>query len=103
MVGTSRARLAERACNVPQQIGRLGVLRGEQETQSRVLEVVGHDLAHETQRIGLDQANEVAARVRHLVRSELALVVGEADGLEGGSVRFVLPDRPGRQVLRLWR
>ena len=82
---------------------RLHVLRMQQVAQAGFARVVGGHQAARPGRMRLDEADQFGMRARHVRGADQPLVVGDDDRLEGGAERLALPDRPGRQRVRLGR
>ncbi len=83
---------------IPETGIRHAVLRGEQEADADLLDVVGRHLSLEAPRLVPQKLRERRVRLRHVGRREQPPVVHEHDRLERGAEGLVPPDRPARQL-----
>jgi len=93
--------VAERFHQLPEAGLQAAVLRGEQEADGRLLDVVGRHVAGVLLALGGDQVHEVGMGLRDVGAFDMAGAVDEYGRLEGGAKGLVAPDRPLRQRRRL--
>src|SRR5438034_215409 len=93
----------ERLREVPELRVVLAVLRDQHEADTRLLDVVGGDLALELVGFLREHTHHVGVALRDLVAGQQALVVDDRDRLVGRAEGFVLPHRPAGQALGLGR